>query len=498
MWRREDLRDELLARLEPLRRVWAVSAAAWALEKARPRAALRTSDELAFMPAAIEILETPASPAGRAVAISIMAFVTITLAWATVGEVDIHATAQGRVIPAGRTKPVAPPETAAVAAIYVQDGDRVKEGQVLVDLDPTGPQSDAVRLLREQREYIVTAARLRALLDGKDEITFEQSQGIPAELAAVHQAQLRQKLQDHRATVEAMRRERDQKEATARSVEAEVTRLAETVPLMEERAKAREGLAARGFGTRDDYLSFRQEYLDRKQALDKARFNLKEAEAGIANVKERLNQTEAQFRGDALAQLADAEQKAASLAQDLAKAEQRSRLYKLTAPVDGVIQQMTVHAAGAIVAQAQPILLVVPDNDGIAIEAALENKDAGFVIPGQMVEIKIESFPFTRYGTIPGEVSLVSSDAVQNGDSDPTQRRPVAAMSSGGQTVASQGSVYAVRVNPLTDHIRADQREIPLTPGMAVTAEIKIGRRRVIDYVLDPVLRYRDESLRER
>jgi hemolysin D len=113
-------------------------------------------------------------------------------------------------------------------------------------------------------------------------------------------------------------------------------------------------------------------------------------------------------------------------------------------------------------------------------------------------EIKIENFPFTRYGTIPDEVIRVSSGAVQNGSSDPTQRNPAQIMPSTGQTADNQGAVYAVRVKLAKDHIHADEREVALAAGMAVTAEIKIGRRRVIDYVLDPVLRYRDESLRER
>lgn len=498
MSRREDWRDEFLARTEPLRRFWGVVQAAWHFEKLQPRLATANADERAFMPAALEILETPASPIGRATAIAIMAFVSVTLLWATIGQVDIHATAQGRIIPGGRTKAVAPTETASVAAIYVQDGDHVKEGQVLIELDPTTPQADAARLQRERLELIVTAARIRALLDGRSEIAIDNGVEVSPELLAVHEAQLHQKLADHRSTMEALRREQDQKEAAARSVEAEVARLAETVPLLEERAKARQELASKGFGKRDDYLSLQQDYVDRKQQLDSARFNLKDAQAAIANVKERLNQADAQFRAEALTQLADVQQRAASSGQDLTKAEQRSRLYKLTAPVDGVVQQMTVHAPGAVLSQAQPVLLVVPENEGIAVEAALENKDVGFVRPGQIVEVKIESFPFTRYGTIPGEVTLVSSDAVQNGNSDPTLRLPSARASSTGQPTDGQGGVYAVRVNLLNDHIRAEGRDVALTPGMAITAEIKVGRRRVIDYVLDPVLRYRDESLRER
>lgn len=166
-----------------------------------------------------------------------------------------------------------------------------------------------------------------------------------------------------------------------------------------------------------------------------------------------------------------------------------------------MVRQLPAHASGAVVSQAQPILMVVPADEGIAIEAMLQNKDAGFVRPGQPAEIKVESFPFTRYGTIPGEVMIVSGDTVQNGDSDQAQRRSGAngaGSASAGQASESQEPVYAVRIRPLAEHIHADGHNVALTPGMAVTAEIKTGKRRVISYVLDPVARYWGEGLREK
>ncbi len=222
-------------------------------------------------------------------------------------------------------------------------------------------------------------------------------------------------------------------------------------------------------------------------------------DAAIADAEAKLRQSDAQFRSEALAQLADAEQKAASLAQDEAKAADRTRLYRLVAPVDGVVQQLAVHAAGAVVTQAQPVLMVVPDDEGIAIDAALLNRDAGFVRPGQPAEIKVEAFPFTRYGTVPGEVELVSGDAVETPESDPARRGPGATdRAVTGRANDEQGPVYSVRVKPLVNTIFVDGRDVALTPGMAVTAEIKTGKRRVIGYLLDPAMRYWGEGLRER
>ncbi len=509
--------DSLLMRLEPLRRHIAIWQAAWSLETLRPRLLLRTADELAFLPAAIEIIETPASPLGRGTLWLVMALFSAALAWACLGEVDIHATAPGRIIPGGKTKPVAPAEAATVAAIHVADGDRVRAGQILIELNPAATEADVARLRRERLEQVVTVARLKALVDGRDDIALPAEFVSPpldgagsgvgwdadlSQILAVHRLTLRQRLADHRATIEALEQERRQKQAERRATEADILRLERTVPLLSEQAKTKREMSDLGWQSRTDYLKVEQEHIDRTQELEGARHKLTEADSAINNVSERLRQAEAQFRGDALTQRADAEQKAASLSQDLAKAVDRDRLYKLTAPVDGVVQQLAVHAPGAVVSQAQPVLMIVPENEGIAVEAALPNKDAGFVRPGQAVEIKVESFPFTRYGTVPGTVQTVSGDAVQGPDSDPTQRRPGAtngsANSSTGQTAEGQGAVYSVRIRPSADTIRVDGLDVALTPGMVVTAEIKTGKRRVIEYVLDPVLRYRDESLRER
>src|SRR5579859_8005684 len=368
------LPDSLLMRLEPLRRHFAVWRAAWSLEKLRPKLIPRTADELTFLPAAIEIIETPASPLGRGTVWMVMAMFSMALAWSCLGKVDIHATAQGRVIPGGKTKTVAALEAATVAAIHVADGDHVTEGQALIELDPAGPGADVTRLRREWQEQTVTAARLKALLAGQTDMVVTVA--IPPDLVASHRAQLLQKLADHAATMAALRRDQEQREAEMRGTEADILRLEQTVPLLAERASAKAKLSEEGYVSRTEYLQIQQEHIDRQQQLAQARHKLTEMEAAIGSVRERLAQAEAQFRSESYAQMADAEQKAASLGQDLAKAEDRQRLYKLTGPVSGTVQQLAVHAPGAVVSQAQPLLLIVPDNEGIAIEAALPNKDA--------------------------------------------------------------------------------------------------------------------------
>ena len=496
-----DLPDALVAvlmRFQGLRRHFAVARQAWRQERRQPSKSLRSTEEMAFLPAVLEIVETPASPAGRGTALAVTALFASALIWACLGKVDIHATAQGRIIPGGKTKPVASSEMASVAAIFVKDGEHVQQGQVLVDLDPAAPQSDLLRLRREMQEQTVVALRQRALLDGRDDIVVPPGIDIPAALLAVHLRQLHQKLADHRAMIDGLEHDRRQKQAERLGNQADIERLRDTVPLLTEQSRTKGEMAEMGWQSRTEFLRVEQERIDRLQELETARHRLAQTESAIASAGEKLRQAEAQFRAEALTQLAEAEQKAASLAHEVAKADDRRENYHLTAPVSGVVQQIAVHSVGAVVAPATPVLMIVPDGEGIIIEASLPNKDAGFVMPGQAAEIKIDALPFTRFGTIGGIVEVISADSVQD-----TGQRPAGdpgANRQTGQQASSDslGPNYSVRVRPLADHLRAGDRDVALVPGMAVAVEIKTGRRRVIEYVLDPILHYEKESLRER
>lgn len=481
--------------LTALTRHAAIWRAAWSLDRGRPRIK-RNADELAFLPAALEIIETPASPAGRAITWSIMGFFALAVTWSCLGEIEIHATATGRIIPSGKVKTVQPLELATVRRILVQDGQHVARGQPLIELDPTTSDADRGRIARDLVEAQAKAARLRAQLDGAAAAFAPPPapEGLAADAHAAPVARQRRLLADRlaeqHAAVQALRREGEEREAEARALASEVARLEETVPLLRERARARETLAASGHGPRLQYLEVKQALVEREHELVTARHRLEQTRAAITGVAEKLRQTVSGFSARTLDELAEAERQADALSQELVKAGQRSALLTLTAPVDGTVQQLAMHTEGGVVTPAQPALVVVPDGAGLEVEAMLANKDAGFVVPGQAVEIKVETFPFTRHGTIPGEVLHLSRDSVTP---DPVQG---AAAARGGGTPTEPVFVVRIRLDRTT--MAVDGRAVALSAGMAVAAEIKTGRRRLIEYLLAPMLRYRDESLRER
>jgi len=246
-------------------------------------------------------------------------------------------------------------------------------------------------------------------------------------------------------------------------IDSEIKRYSQALPLVARRAADFKELAAEHNVSTHAWLEQEQAKIDLEGQLTAAHNQRAEL---IAQARKEAH--DALTEGDRLAHYS---------AQDAVRAEAHSRLLTLTAPVDGTVQQLAAHTVGGVVPAAQPIMLVVPKDDKVEVEAFLENKDIGFVRLGQPAAVKIDAFEYTKYGTVPGSVSHVSHDAIED---------------------EKKGLIYAVRVLLDRSTLNVDGQEMALTPGMSVNVEIKTGNRRVIEYVLSPVLRHQRESLHER
>jgi len=463
------------------------------------RAARRRRDaELEFLPAALEIVETPPSPRRRAVAATIMLLLAAALGWSAWGTVDIVTSATGRIVPSERTKVVQPFETGVVRAIRVDDGHAVKAGDVLIELDPTvnGAERDRARndLLAEQ----LNIARLRAALDGDEAAEgFAAPPDADPKLVAVQRQLLVNQVNEHRAKLAALMRQEAQKEAEQSTIGATIHKLETSLPVVQQRVDIRKALFDKELGSKLTYFEVLQQALEQREELNVQKSHLVEAEAAAAAIRETRRQTEAEFRRTLSDDLAKSVQKASGLAQELVKAEQRTRLQALTAPVDGVVQQLAVHTVGGVVTPAQALLVIVPSDSRLEIDAMVSNRDIGFVRAGQEVEIKVDTFNFTRYGLLHGKVLSVSEDAIIR---DKPQDRADRAAPTPPDTSEPKGQelTYSARISLDRTRMQIDERMVNLSPGMAVTAEIKTGSRTILSYLLSPLLRYRQEALRER
>jgi hemolysin D len=458
----------------------------------------RDREELAFLPAALEIVETPPSPLGRAIGATLIGLFVLGLAWSSLSHVDIVATAPGKIIPTGYSKVIQPFETGVVRAILVANGQNVNAGDVLIELDSTINEGETNHLRADLQSAQLDIARIHAALADSDDplAAFQPPEGVNPALLAIQRQFLLAQVAEHRAKIAALDGQRAQKEAELATISATVDKLEAVIPTIEERVNIRKTLNE--YGNKLQYYEVLQQLTESQQERLVQKSHLKEARAAVAAIIETRGQTKAEFRRTLFTELTEAERKAAGLAADLSKAEQRTKLQQLTAPVSGIVQQLAVHTVGGVVTPAQSLMVIVPNDSSLEIEAMVSNHDVGFVHAGDEVEIKVDTFDFTRYGLLHGRVLSISSDAiVRDAASDKSNEKQPGSNAASSEP-KGQELTYAARVSVDRTQMQVEDKKVNLSPGMAVTAEIKTGSRRIISYLLSPLIKYRQESLRER
>lgn len=460
----------------------------------------RRAEEVAFLPAALEITETPPSPIGRAIALALMLLVCAALAWSAWGTIDIVASATGKVVSSGRSKVVQPFETGVVRAIHVQDGQSVKAGDLLIELDPTVNAAERDRLHDDLMAERLNVARLRAALAGGEGVSADLVVPEDADpmLVATQRQLLANQVSENRAKLAALARQEAQKEAEHQTIAATIHKLDALLPITQQRVEIRKTLMEKEIGSKLTYYETLQLQIEQQEELRVQSSRLKEAEAAVAAIGETRIQALAEYRKSLSDELAKSEQKANGVARDLIKAQQRTRLQQLTSPVDGVVQQLVVHTVGGVVTPAQSLLVIVPTDTRLEIEAMISNRDIGFVEAGQGAAIKIDTFNFTRYGLLAGQVVSVSQDAIiRDRPQERGSDRPLATQRDSSEPSGQELS-YSARISLDRTQMQVDDRLVSLSPGMAVTVEIRTGSRTILSYLLSPLQRYRHEIMRER
>lgn len=465
---------------------------------------LRRGYETEFLPAALEVVQTPASPTARLTAGLIAALFSSALAWSILGKVDIVATAPGTVIPAGKVKVVQPLEAGVVKSILVQDGDQVRAGQVLVELDVTVAAAERDRFARDLRQALldcfVLAALRTAPADGDDLPGFvPPAEASEAEIEVARAGALARRA-EQQAKLAALEQQIAQKQGEAAENAATLAKLRASLPLLQQKRNIFRAVQNVSGTSKVALLEAEQAALEAEHDLAIQQTRTAQVAAAEAALRRQWEQQEATYAHDLLKDISDARQHADELAQQVAAAAQRARQTVLTAPIDGTVQQLAIHTLGGVVTPAQALLTIVPNDAPVLIEATVANDDIGFVAAGQPVEVKVKTFPFTRYGLLHGHVLDVSRDAVR-------QEAPVAPKQSkagslgddaDGKSPDAPNSGYVAHVALDRTCLDVDGHEVALTPGMEITAEIKTGHRRVISYLLSPLQRYVHDAMGER
>jgi hemolysin D len=475
------------------------------VQEYHPSALLRSPDEREFLPAALEIIERPASPAGRLVAMCICAAALFALIWATFGKIDIIATAHGRVIPVGDTKVIQPVEIGTVQAIRVADGDTVKKGQILIELDPTQTEADRDRYHEELRRAELNLAELQGLWVAIQNHTRPVLASTPSdasaqEIAAAH-AEMESRYDEQTAGIADLAQQIVEKADEVSAAANSIAKYKATLPYIQQQADLRGELMKLQFSNKLAYLQAQQALVEQQRQIVVLANERDEASAQKLSLQQKRDEAVETYEKTVLDDLTKTQAQVADLRAGEIKSSEEFADKTLRAPISGTVQQLAVHTIGGVVTPAQSLMLIVPKSGGLVVEARVDNRDIGFVHAGQLAQIKVDTFNFTRYGLIHGVVTSLSHDAVApdtaNSSKEKNSSEGAAGNSDASDPAASEPS-YVAYVKLDRSWMDTETGRDALEPGMIVTTEIQTGRRRVIDYLLSPLQRGISESMHER
>lgn len=475
----------------------------------------RHRDDSEFLPAALEILETPASPIRVAILWFICALATGTLLWAWFGTFDIVATAQGKVQPTGRVKIVQSLETGKTKAVPVSNGMSVHAGDILVELDDTEIRAEENAAIISLHAFQAEVARREAVLSmisawQKQDIWTTDHQ-IPASIVnlppdipdfvklreqRIYQADLTQLA----SSLNNLNAQRLQRQAEIDSLSNAVTAQKTLVETLTERVAMRTRLFHSSSGSRAHVIDALQQQQEASTSLTTQLGQLSAARAALnATMTEAAKLIDGVIADNATRQ-SEAARRVDELQQQVIKAEKRRRSMIIASPIDGTVQQSAITTVGQVITIGTELMRIVPKDTPLEIEAYLPNRDIGFVTAGQSAVIKVEAYPFTRFGLIEAKVTRVATDAIPEPDAQQVETAAVKELQATiptGNVQRVQNLVFPVTVTPDKTTISVNGRDMPLSAGMAVTVEIKTGKRRILEYLFSPLVEITSQAMRE-
>ena len=434
--------------------------------------------ETEFLPAILEVIETPPSPTGRLIMWTMLFILVVAFVWSVFGHINEVAVAPGKVIPTGQVKTIQVKNKSIVKEIHVKEGQHVEKGDTLVVMDPTSTDADYDSLNKRAAYYALDIQRLEAELNGT---SFSPKSDPNLELKDItaEQSLYQSRVSQHRAEMEAAANAVNQKQAALNAERVNLNKYDEMLEIAREKERRLIEL------TKENAISEFQLFEQTSQRINyektaAAQLDLiNRAEAELSEAQAKLSNLDAAYKKDVMASLVESRKQYYALTEESKKADENQRLSTVVAPCSGTVYNLAVHTEGGVVTDAQPLMVIVPDGVELEFEVWAENKDIGFIKEGQEAEVKVATFNFQKFGMLTAYVDEISADS--NSDkSDPEKNKRFRLLLK------------------LDENTLKENPDIHINPGMEVTAEIKIKEKRIIEFFLDPFRRYTHESLRER
>jgi hemolysin D len=448
------------------------------------------TDPLDFAPSIVRLQEKSPAPLGRAVLKSVMLLFLGIIVWAIFGRLDIVAVAEGKLVPQSYLKIVQPAEQGIVKEILIKEGEYVKKGQVLMRMDSAISNAEGKSLASEASKLCLALRRIDAELGGKSLL---RETGDPSDVFSHVFAQYQANRRAYESQLEEQRSVLDKARNELAGAKEIKTKLEMVLPHYREQERSYATLLKEGHVAKLEATDKQRERIEKEQDLRSQEFAIKSTQATINQAQKKINQITADYRRQLQTERVEAAAQLEKVNQDLAKQRYRNDLLELKAPQDGVVKDLATHTVGTVATPGTILMTLVPQNESLRAEVWVTNEDIGFVRPGQKVKLKLSTFTFQKYGMIDGLVEQVSADSSDNGNSEKTDQQAASTNSKTGGKL-----VYKTLVTMTNQQLVVDGVRHKLTPGMQVSAEIKLGTRSVVEYLFSPVTKAFHEAGRER
>jgi len=448
-----------------------------------------SANPIDFAPALLRIQDKPPVPLAGWYLRMLMGLFVCLLLWIILGRLDIVAVADGKLVPEGYLKIVQSVEQGIVKSILVREGESVKEGQVLIRMDPLIATADGRTLLSDYHHKRLALRRIDAQLAGNPFLTQKDDPGeIYRQILAQYDANV-QAYRNALAQEQALREKAENDLSSARTIKA---KLEQTLPHYIAQEAAYNKLLKDGFAGQLMATDKSRERIEREQDLRSQEFVMRSNLALIAQADKKIEQITADYRRQLQTERVEAATQYERIRQDLAKSEYRQGQLELRAPQAGIVKDLATHTVGTVASPGTILMTLVPQGENVIAEVWVGNQDVGFVRPGQDVKIKLAAFPFQKYGMAEGRVDQVSADATEaasantRSDALTGRDRPMGPLS------------FRALVHLKSQSLKSDTAPYPLASGMQVSAEINLGTRSILEYLLSPVQKAFHEAGRER
>jgi len=446
-------------------------------------------DPADFSPPLLRIQEQPPAPLAGWMLLLLLGLLAGIALWSVFGRLDIVAVADGKLVPSSYLKIVQPSEQGIVKEILVKEGDAVKEGQVLIRMDPALAGADVKSVQTEYHNKRIALRRIDAQMRGAH---FARAKDDPADLYLQVEAQYRANVLAYENALAQERSLLEKAKYDLAAVQSARFKLEQVLPHYVEQEKAYERLVKDGFAGRIMYTDKKRERIEKEQDLRTQESIIRSNQSLIEQSERKIAQITADYRRQLQTERVEAAAQAEKAQQELAKLEHRFGLLELRAPQPGVVKDLATHTIGTVALPGTILMTLVPEGDDMLAEVWVSNQDVGFIRPGQEVKLKLVAFQFQKYGMIEGKVRQVSADATEapspntRSDALTGRDRPMGPLA------------FRALVDLNKQELVADKERYRLGSGMQVAGEIHLGTRSILEYVLSPVQKAWHEAGRER